>query len=178
MSESQARVVQEGHGQAGLAADAREAAAQRPPQRCEIRRAHVRQVTRLHVAPHLLDRIELRRIGRETFDREPLSLPAQVGEHATALVTAEAIPNEDEPPAVEVPFERLVEAVQPERSQSRHPLFQVVLVLQNAPEAKLDLPGIKIAEQQLPETIAKFDLTFSVNEQVSGTGEPLGLRGY
>ena len=78
----------------------------------------------------------------------------------------------------EVPFERLVEAVQPERSQSRHPLFQVVLVLQNAPEAKLELPGIRIAEQLLPETIAKFDLTFSVNEQVSGTGEPQGLRGY
>ena len=78
----------------------------------------------------------------------------------------------------EVPFERLVEAVQPERSQSRHPLFQVVLVLQNAPEAKLELPGIRIAEQLLPETIAKFDLTFSVNEQVSETGEPQGLSGY
>ena len=51
-------------------------------------------------------------------------------------------------------------------------------MLQNAPEAKLELPGIRIAEQILPETIAKFDLTFSVNEQVSGTGEPQGLRGY
>ncbi|HEY2235620.1 MAG TPA: condensation domain-containing protein, partial [Candidatus Angelobacter sp.] len=78
----------------------------------------------------------------------------------------------------EVPFERLVEAVQPERSQSRHPLFQVVLVLQNAPEAKLELPGLQISEQGLPETMAKFDLTFSVNEQVSETGEPQGLRGY
>src|SRR5206468_6628092 len=78
----------------------------------------------------------------------------------------------------EVPFERLVEAVQPERSQSRHPLFQVVLVLQNAPEAKLELPRLQISEQELPETIAKFDLTFSMNEQVSGTGEPQGLRGY
>ena len=77
----------------------------------------------------------------------------------------------------EVPFERLVEAVQPERSQSRHPLFQVVLVLQNAPEAKLELPGIRIGSK-LPETIAKFDLTFSVNEQVSETGEPQGLSGY
>src|SRR6476646_4767413 len=78
----------------------------------------------------------------------------------------------------EVPFERLVEAVQPVRSQSRHPLFQVVLVLQNAPEAKLELPRLRIAEQLLPETIAKFDLTFSVNERASGTGEPQGLGGY
>ncbi len=78
----------------------------------------------------------------------------------------------------EVPFDRLVEAVQPERSQSHHPLFQVVLVLQNAPEAKLELPGLQISEQELPETISKFDLTFSVNEQVSGTGEPQGLHGY
>ena len=71
-----------------------------------------------------------------------------------------------------------MEAVQPERSQSRHPLFQVVLVLQNAPEAKLELPGLNISEQELAETIAKFDLTFSVNEQVSETGEAQGLRGY
>ena len=78
----------------------------------------------------------------------------------------------------EVPFERVVEAVAPERTQARHPLFQVMLVLQNAPAAKLELPGLRISEQALPETMAKFDLTFSVNEQVSGTGEAEGLRGY
>jgi nonribosomal peptide synthetase DhbF len=63
-------------------------------------------------------------------------------------------------------------------SQARHPLFQVALVLQNAPEAKLELPGIRITEQRLPEVVAKFDLTFSVTEQVSGEGEARGLRGY
>ena len=67
----------------------------------------------------------------------------------------------------EVPFERVVEAVQPVRTQSRHPLFQVMLVLQNAPEAKLELPGIRIREQELGETQAKFDLTFSVSERLS-----------
>ena len=53
-----------------------------------------------------------------------------------------------------------------------------MLVLQNAPAAKLELPGLRISEQALPETMAKFDLTFSMNEQVSGTGEAEGLRGY
>ena len=50
--------------------------------------------------------------------------------------------------------------------------------MENAPEAKLELPGIRITEQTSAETIAKFDLTFSVNEQVSETGEAQGLRGY
>ncbi|HZD93279.1 MAG TPA: amino acid adenylation domain-containing protein, partial [Candidatus Sulfotelmatobacter sp.] len=78
----------------------------------------------------------------------------------------------------ELPFERLVEALEPARSQSRHPLFQVALVLQNAPAAKLDLPGTIISEQPLPETLAKFDLTFTLNEQISPDGEPQGLNGY
>src|SRR5579884_1106912 len=78
----------------------------------------------------------------------------------------------------ELPFERLVEELQPARSQGRHPLFQVMLVLQNAPEARLKLPGLEISEQGLPETMAKFDLTFSMSEQMGEKGEPKGLRGY
>ena len=78
----------------------------------------------------------------------------------------------------EIPFERIVEALQPVRSMARHPLAQVVLVLQNAPEARLDLPGIRIQPQLLPELVAKFDLTLSLGENLSSSGEPQGMEGY
>jgi amino acid adenylation domain-containing protein len=78
----------------------------------------------------------------------------------------------------EIPFERIVEAIQPVRSMSRHPLVQVMLVLQNAPEARIDLPGIRIHPQPLPELVAKFDLTLSLGEHLSGGGEPQGMEGY
>ncbi len=61
----------------------------------------------------------------------------------------------------ELPFERLVELVQPERSLSYSPLFQVMLVLQNAPGASLELPGVKLSPVDVETGVAKCDLTLT-----------------
>ncbi len=67
----------------------------------------------------------------------------------------------------DLPFEKLVDEFQPERDLSRAPLFQVKLVLQNAAKPELQLPGVKVSTfEELPQ-IAKFDLTFILEESSS-----------
>jgi len=60
----------------------------------------------------------------------------------------------------DLPFEKLVEELHPERNLSRNPLFQVVFALQNAPMAQLELPGLTLAPFQVETTTARFDLEF------------------
>ncbi|MFE9380895.1 amino acid adenylation domain-containing protein, partial [Streptomyces sp. NPDC006855] len=68
----------------------------------------------------------------------------------------------------DVPFERLVEVLDPERSLSRHPLFQVSLQLQNIPTADLALPGADVRHHPVRLNAAKFDLSFTLAESVEG----------
>ncbi|AOW99701.1 hypothetical protein BJP34_09735 [Moorena producens PAL-8-15-08-1] len=68
----------------------------------------------------------------------------------------------------DIPFEQVVEALQPQRSLSYSPLFQVMFVLQNAPMGELTLPGITISELEYEYTIAKFDLTLSMTQTKEG----------
>ncbi|HEY0737078.1 MAG TPA: amino acid adenylation domain-containing protein, partial [Herpetosiphonaceae bacterium] len=68
----------------------------------------------------------------------------------------------------DLPFERLVEAIQPVRDLSRSPLFQVVLVLQNAPAEAVELPGLALQPIAVTSGTAKFDLTLSISEQANG----------
>ena len=61
-----------------------------------------------------------------------------------------------------MPFEKLVEAMEPDRSLNRNPLFQVMFVLQNAPKRQAILPGLSMEEIELESGAAKFDLTLEV----------------
>ncbi|MEG3881718.1 amino acid adenylation domain-containing protein [Microcoleus sp. herbarium7] len=58
----------------------------------------------------------------------------------------------------DVPFEQLVEELQPQRSLHQNPLFQVVFSLQNAPLQQLELPGLKLSYVNLEVKTARFDL--------------------
>ncbi|NEP59017.1 MAG: amino acid adenylation domain-containing protein [Symploca sp. SIO2G7] len=68
----------------------------------------------------------------------------------------------------DVPFEQVVEALQPQRYLSHSPLFQVMFILQNAPMGDLELPGVTLSPIELESTIAKFDLTLSMTETEEG----------
>ncbi|HEU4557572.1 MAG TPA: amino acid adenylation domain-containing protein, partial [Longimicrobium sp.] len=71
----------------------------------------------------------------------------------------------------EVPFEKLVAELQPERSLSHSPLFQVMFTLQNAEDGGAALPGLEVSGGGAAMGMAKFDLSLMLTET------PQGLRG-
>jgi amino acid adenylation domain-containing protein len=77
----------------------------------------------------------------------------------------------------DVPFERLVEELQPERVAGRNPLFDVVLAYLSTPAGRAELPGLTLEPVDLPGAEAKFDLSFTIHERegaLSGTLEGRG----
>ncbi|MGW4285188.1 amino acid adenylation domain-containing protein, partial [Nocardia sp. NPDC004750] len=68
----------------------------------------------------------------------------------------------------DVPFERLVEALNPVRSQARHPVFQVMLSYQNLGQATLELPGLAVSEVPIDQQTGRFDLQLTVSDGNSG----------
>ncbi|HVR99074.1 MAG TPA: amino acid adenylation domain-containing protein, partial [Thermoanaerobaculia bacterium] len=68
----------------------------------------------------------------------------------------------------DLPFDRLVEALVPERDLSTSPLFQVMLVLQNAPGQALELPDLALSPLDVDGGVAKFDLTLTLREGAAG----------
>lgn len=68
----------------------------------------------------------------------------------------------------DVPFEKLVEELSPERDPSRNPLFQVSFVLQNATRSQLELSGLTLLPLEIHSGTAKFDLSLSILETPEG----------
>ena len=71
----------------------------------------------------------------------------------------------------DLPFEKLVQEIHPERSLSQNPLFQVLFSLQNSPRQAFELPGLKLKLMDAGSSTAKFDLSMFLVET------PEGLRG-
>ena len=68
----------------------------------------------------------------------------------------------------DLPFEKLVEELQPERDLSRNPLFQVLFTLQNMTDAGLDLAGITASQIEVQTTRTRFDLEVHIAEDAGG----------
>ena len=68
----------------------------------------------------------------------------------------------------DLPFEKLVEELKPERSLSHSPLFQVMFVLQNAPSNSLNVERLSVSPLRIGAETAKCDLTLSMRESVDG----------
>ena len=75
----------------------------------------------------------------------------------------------------EVPFERLVEVLNPRRSTARHPLVQVGLSFQNHDRASLELPGLTVSRIESDSETAQFDLHLFAVDHYSDTGVPAGI---
>jgi amino acid adenylation domain-containing protein/thioester reductase-like protein/FkbM family methyltransferase len=68
----------------------------------------------------------------------------------------------------DLPFEMLVEALQPERDLSHTPLFQVMFVLQNTPVSEFELTGLTISDLPIETSSVKFDITLVMENSATG----------
>ena len=74
----------------------------------------------------------------------------------------------------DLPFEKLVEELSPERNLAQTPLFQTSFALQNMPLGELALPGLLFTPYPLAESVAKFDLDLTFMETPQGIAGALG----
>jgi amino acid adenylation domain-containing protein len=68
----------------------------------------------------------------------------------------------------DLPFERLVEMINPARAQNHHPLFQVMISFNNNASARVDLPELTLVSEPFENSTAKFDLTFYFSDRTDG----------
>ncbi|MDQ0753007.1 nonribosomal peptide synthetase DhbF [Streptomyces africanus] len=77
----------------------------------------------------------------------------------------------------DVPFEHLVEVINPERSPAHHPLFQISLSLQNVSPGAVELPGLGTRPEPVGTGTARFDLMINLTDRHDGGGAPAGVEG-
>ncbi|MCZ4560639.1 non-ribosomal peptide synthase/polyketide synthase [Rhodococcus sp. IEGM 1401] len=75
----------------------------------------------------------------------------------------------------DIPFERLVDLLEPERTTARHPLFQVAIAFENLPPSEFQLPGLTVSAVDVEVDTAKFDLSLTLHEKSDGTGLSAGF---
>ncbi|MEP0858568.1 amino acid adenylation domain-containing protein [Trichocoleus sp. DQ-U1] len=68
----------------------------------------------------------------------------------------------------DLPFEKLVEVLQPDRDLSRNPLFQVLFALRNVPTQTLELPGVTLSLEEMESQTARFDLVLNLSQESEG----------
>lgn len=78
----------------------------------------------------------------------------------------------------DLPFDRLVEVLNPPRVPGRHPLVQIMLTLQNTADAEFALRGLAVSQEKVEEAAAQFDIEFTLEELQESDGRPAGIQGY
>ncbi|HEX7895072.1 MAG TPA: condensation domain-containing protein, partial [Terriglobales bacterium] len=69
----------------------------------------------------------------------------------------------------DIPFDKLVEDLRPERSLSHNPIVQALFVMQNIPTQRRELPGLEMTGFQVPLSRSKFDVAVFIREQGAST---------
>ncbi|MBV1856318.1 condensation domain-containing protein [Catellatospora tritici] len=77
----------------------------------------------------------------------------------------------------DVPFDHLVQTLNPPRSPAWHPLIQVMLAFQNNASAEFRLPGLVVRPEPVEEGITRFDLRFELFERFTDGRAPDGIDG-
>ncbi|MGI5218677.1 amino acid adenylation domain-containing protein [Nocardia sp. CA-290969] len=106
-----------------------------------------------------------------------LRTPLDTGEPFTGLLTRTRETDLQAFEHADVPFERVVEELNPQRSASQHPLFQVVLAFQNLAATEVELPGVTVARADIDTGLTQFDLQFVLADSYDDRGEARGIAG-
>lgn len=122
-------------------------------------------------------------IGTPIANREQFELENMIGFFANTLVLRSDLSNNPSFESLlkqsqktllgayehqQIPFEQLVDCLQPERSHSHSPLFQVLLVLQNNEQASMELSDLTLEPMPVVNSTAKYDLTLDISETDQG----------